>query len=60
MFSVAQEALSHDRILKSFDEFVFDASEGGFEMVMGGKEKVVMRLVMKRRERSEREERSEK
>ena len=59
-FSAAQEALIHDKILESFDKFVSGSSEEGFEMVMGVKERVVKRLVGKRRERSEIEEISEK
>ena len=53
VFLVAQEAFIHDRIFESFDEFVSSANEKGFEMVIGGKERVAMRLVGKRRERSE-------
>ena len=59
-FLAAQEALIHDRIFESFDKFVSNADEKGFEMMIGGRERVAMRLAGKRRERSEREERSEK
>ena len=52
-FSVAQEALIHDRILESFNEFICSTSEEGFEMVMSGKERVATRLAGKKRERSE-------
>ena len=49
-FSLSQEAhfLIHDRILKSSNEFVSRADEEGFEVVMGGKERVAMRLVVSR------------
>ena len=56
-FSTNQEALIHDRILESFDEFASDKE--GFKIVMGGKERVATRLAGKRMERSEKEERSE-
>ena len=46
-FSATQEALIHDKILESFDKFVSSSSEEGFEMVMGGKERVVKRFVGK-------------
>ena len=46
-FSAAQEALIHDRILESFDEFVSSVGEEGFRMVMGGKERVETRFVRK-------------
>ena len=52
-FLAAQEAFIHDRIFESFDEFVSSANKKGFEMVIGGKERVVTRLAGKRRERSE-------
>ena len=55
----AQEALIHDKIFESFNEFVSNADEKGFEMMIGGRERVATRLAGKRRERSEREERSE-